>query len=98
MCDILTTVSLIQQYADKHLALSSEPPDSRGFRIRSYQRWAAFELIFRIMDRPLDDPLSVIESFILETALYANYGEDESRRLIFSTASQTAEDLASLFV
>lgn len=65
---------------------------------RSYAQWAAYEIINRIMDKPLDMPICIIEMFMYEMAMYACYGEDEQRSLIFQTAVDTAEELILLFV
>ena len=50
------------------------------------------------MDKPFDDPITVIENFMFEMAMYACYGEDEQRSFIFQNAVETAEELSLLFV
>ena len=50
------------------------------------------------MDKPFDDPITVIENFMIEMAMYACYGEDEQRSFIFQSAVETAEELSLLFV
>lgn len=79
MCDASTAVSIIQRYVDEHLFSPSFTWPKYEFRKRSYQQWAAYEICDRIMDKPFDDPITVIENFMFEMAMYACYGEDEQR-------------------
>lgn len=81
MCDASTAVSIIQRYVDEHLFSPSFTWPKYEFRKRSYQQWAAYEICDRIMDKPFDDPITVIENFMFEMAMYACYGEDEQRTL-----------------
>ena len=90
MCDASTAVSIIQRYVGEHLF-------SPSFTW-SYQQWAAYEICHRILDKPFDDPITVIENFMFEMAMYACYGEDEQRSFIFQSAVETAEELSLLFV
>lgn len=68
MCDTSTAVSIIQRYVDEHLFSPSFTWPKYEFRKRSYQQWAAYEICDRIMDKPFDDPITVIESFMFEMA------------------------------
>ena len=79
MCDTSTAVSIIQRYVDDHLFSPSFTWPKYEFRKRSYQQWAAYEICDRIMDKPFDDPITIIENFMFEMAMYACYGEDEQR-------------------
>lgn len=98
MCDADTAVSIISEYAGKYLFSPSFSWDKYEFKKRSYQQWAAYEISHRIMDHPLEDPINVMEEFMFEMAMYACYGEDESRSFIFQSAVETAEELILLFV
>lgn len=98
MCDASTAVSIIQRYVDEHLFSPSFTWPKHEFRKRSYQQWAAYEICDRIMNKPFDDPITVIERFMFEMAMYACYGEDEQRSFIFQNAVETAEELSLLFV
>lgn len=88
---------MIQKYIDKHLFNPSHTWCKYEFEKRSYSRWAAYEIIERIMDKPFEMPLCIIENFIFEMAMYACYGEDEHRSFIFQTAVETAEEIILLF-
>lgn len=96
MCDI--AVSIILDYVREHLFSPSFSWCKYEFMKRSYEQWAAYEIIERIMDHPLDPPIETIESFMFEMAMYACYGEDEQRSFIFQTAVEVAEEIILLFV
>ncbi len=98
MCDVDTAVSIIRQYVDEYLFSPSFNWQKDEFKKRSYEQWAAYEICNRIMDHPLDGPITIIESFMFEMAMYACYGEDEHRSFIFQSAVETAEELILLFV
>lgn len=98
MYDSETAVSIIKEYVDRHLFSPSFSWPKDEFEKRSYSQWAAYEIINRIMDKPFEMPICIIESFICEMAMYACYGEDEHRSLIFQTAVETVEELILLFV
>ena len=98
MCDIYTAVSIIHEYADKCLFSPSFSWDKYEFKKRSYQQWTVYEICDRILDKPFDDPITIIENFMFEMAMYACYGEDEQRSFIFQSAVETAEELNLLFV
>ena len=97
MCDVDTSVAVIRSYIEKNLFNPSFSWPRDEFRKRSYQRWAAYEICSRIMDKPFNDPIVVIENFIFDMAMYACYGE-EKYAFIFQSAIETAEELIQLFV
>lgn len=97
MCDASTAVSIIQRHVEEHLFSPSFTWPKYEFRKRSYQQWAAYEICDRILDKPFDDPITVIENFMFKMAMYACYGEDEQRSFIFQSAVETAEELSLLF-
>lgn len=83
----------------KHLFSPALSWDKYEFKKRSYEQWAALEMIERIMDHPFDPPIDTIESFMFE--MYCNAyvsGDDEQRTFIFRTAVETAEEIILLFV
>lgn len=98
MCDADVSVSIIKEYIDQYLFSPSFSWPKDEFRKRSCAQWTAYEIINRIMDNPLETPVYIIERFIFEMAMYACYGEDEQRSLIFQTAVEIAEELVLLFV
>lgn len=78
-----------------------EPPvtwseDNRAKRI--YQICAVEEILKRIFKNSTDDPLDIIEGFMIETEIYicrkeAMGCDDLNCILVFKTAYETAEDL-----
>lgn len=96
--DMDVAVTIIKEYIDQYLFSPSFSWLKYEFKKRSYSQWAAYEIINRIMDNPLEMPVCIIENFMFEMATYACYGEDEQRSEIFQTAVETAEELVLLFV
>jgi len=97
MCDV--AVTLVTEFIREHLFSPAFSWDKYEFKKRSYEQWAALEIIERIMDRPLDPPIDIIESFMFEMYYYAYHsGDDEQRTFIFRTAYETAEEIILLFV
>lgn len=96
MCDI--AVSVIQEYIYEHFFCPVSTWDECEFRKRCYQRWAAYEIMHRIMDHPFDPPLRTLEEFVIECSMYATCGENTNRNFIFICAVETAEELSLLFV
>lgn len=98
MCDADIAVFTIQKYIDEHLSGPSLDLSEHEFRKRSYQQWAAYEICNRILDKPFNDPIIIIEIFMFEMAMYVCYGGNELRSFIFQNAVETAEELNLLFV
>lgn len=67
------------------------------FKERSYSRWAAFEILERIMDRPFTQPDLIIEEFIIKMAYFSCINEDTEASRMFIVARDAAEDILSLF-
>lgn len=67
------------------------------FEERSYARWAAIEIADMLMDRPYEDPDTIVESFMLRMQLYSIVEEDPRKAKIFEIAKETAEDILTLF-
>lgn len=85
------------QYIRENLV---EPPRFRSERLfeeMSYARWAAFEIVHALMDRPFDPPDEVVEAFLLKMALYYSTAKHEHHRKIFSIAEDAAEEILCLF-
>ena len=91
-------VDTIREYIQENLFEPSFSWDKREFETRSYSRWAAYEVLNRVIDHPIDAPLDTIENFVLEMAMYAHYGKNEHRSFIFQIAFETATEIALLLV
>ena len=86
-------ITIINEYIDKYLFSPSFSWPKYEFKKRSYQQWAAYEICDRIMNHPFEDSITVIENFMLEMSMYACYGKDKYRNVIFQFAAETAEDV-----
>lgn len=91
-------IDIVLNYINRELF----EPDHRWpediFERRTYSRWAAYEVLERIMDHPYDDPSIVIEKFWLEIGVILNGEHDLKKHRMFSIAKQTIEDIGRLFV
>lgn len=63
------------------------------FEERAYSRWAANEIIQRLLDCPFDAPEEVISRFIFEMSMNSHMATDEKKQRIFQIASETAMDI-----
>lgn len=88
----------IMNYVEENLFEPQKNWPKDIFEERAYSRWAAFELIDRIMDHPLDPPDMIIENFIFEMIKLSHNTENREKCRIFSIASDVAEDIIYLFL
>lgn len=65
------------------------------FQEQSYRIWAAGEIANRIMDKPHDDPVIIMDRFMLEMLFHAKHHPEN---LAFQTAYRTAEKLISIYL
>lgn len=68
------------------------------FEQRVYARWAAKEILDRILAKPQELAVDVVDGFAFEMAQYAYMADGTKQGVIFSTAAETAEDLLLLLV
>ena len=95
MCDVDTALAVIQSYIlDNYLNSDADTRDL-DFQMKSYRQWAAYEICNLIMDRPYENPVNIIDEFMLKMSVYINYDSDN---IIFQTALKTAEELILLFI
>ena len=66
------------------------------FKERSYSRWAAYEILNRIIDKPLHPPDLVIESFIIELTFYSCLKEDTEASRMFIIARDASQNILEL--
>lgn len=66
------------------------------FEERSYSRWAAYEIIQRLMDRPLDPPEITIEEFIFDMESYYAITENPRIEHIFSIAADIGKNILQI--
>lgn len=66
------------------------------FEERTYSRWAAFEIVKRLMDRPFEQADDIIDEFIIELGIYADIDEASHNTRMFSIAAEAATDILHL--
>lgn len=88
---------VIYNYIEKHLFSPAAAWSDYEFKRRSYARWAACEIMDRVMKSEDKEPFFIILYFIYQTDKLAEIREDSDAEFIFKTARQTAEEILELF-
>lgn len=91
-------ISVLMDFIDEHLFEPESHWPKCFFDKRSYSRWAAYEMVERLMDHPFDSPDLIIEEFMLKMAYFSCQSKDVHKNLIFTTARDTAEDVLDIFL
>ena len=91
-------IDIILTYIDQSLFEPDHKWPDHIFEYRTYSRWAAYEVLERIMDHPHDDPIMVFDRFWFEICSILNGDLDPKKKKIFSIAKQTIEEITLLFV
>ena len=87
----------IHNYINKNLFTPAWDWSEYEFRRRSYGRWAANEILNRVMEMPETDPFFVILYFRYQMDVLSTVREDSDAEFIFVTARNTADEIISLF-
>lgn len=66
------------------------------FERQSYSRWAAYEIMNRMMDHPCDIPEIAAEEFLYTMATFAAITDEPKKRRIFEIARDTANDILTI--
>ena len=90
-------IQTVQKYIENHLFEPEKTWPNDIFERRVYSRWAALEILQRLMDNPFDFPDVVIEGFYLEMDVRACMETDERRHKLFAIGRDTAQDILCLF-
>ena len=96
MTDI--AIQVIREYIDEYLFEPRNNWPSDIFEERAYARWAAFELINRIMDNPKEEPEKVIAKFLFDAIRLSNRTVNSEKARIFRIARDVAEEIIGLFL
>ena len=103
-------IRTIQRYLDEKLPEPVRPPNPKAvdsFEERSHSRWAANELMERIMDEELKlpyhisgleqkIPVEIAKEFIDELQYCWANADDPEKKRMFAAATYTVEDILSL--
>lgn len=87
------SISVIVDYIENSIGEIDDIWPEHIFEYRANERWAANEILERVMDSPFDDPEIVVEEFFLEMCLYERQTTFEHKKKIFSIAKTTAEKI-----
>lgn len=92
-------VSALQEYIDEYLFEPGKNWPKEEFNRRSYSRWAANEIMERLLrEMDIRDPLDIIEEFSDEMDRCLDLSENRDIYFIFIVAKETADDIAFLFL
>lgn len=89
------SVIIIHNYINKNLFTPCHNWPEFEFKRRCYARWAAYEIINRIIEIPESEIFLTILYFMHEMDEFAGIRKDSE--FIFITARNTAEEILSLF-
>lgn len=70
--------------------------DEPMFEIVSYSKWAACEILNRLMDRPFDTPDTVLDEFIYDMTMRSYDSSGMNKNRIFAIAVDVAEEILQL--
>lgn len=86
----------IFRYLERYLfePMKNWPKDE--FEKRSYERWAAYEIIESLMNNPFTTADTVIDEFILKMISFAHLAKEQKQQFIF--AIDAAENIRSLLM
>lgn len=92
-------MAIIREYIDTYLFEPAINWPRYEFNVRSYSRWAAYEILGRISCCIFEcNPIRIISEFVDEMDEYLEMSVFRDVRLVYSTAKETAEELGALFV
>lgn len=86
-------VDIIIDYIEHSIGEIDDIWPEHIFEYRANERWAANEILERVMDHPFDDAEIIVEEFYLEMLLYEKETKWEHKKRIFSTAQATADKI-----
>lgn len=87
------SVNLILDYIEYSIGAIDDIWPEHMFEYRANERWAANEILERVIDSPFDDPELIVEEFFLEMLLYESQTIMEKKKKLFSIAKNTAEKI-----
>ncbi len=89
-------VQYLLGYIDEHLFEPKLSWPQHDFQVRSFSRFAALELMNRLLDHPTMDPIYIAEIFIIETELYKDLAEGTQWQLQVYVANKVGKDILNL--
>ena len=89
---------LIKEFRDEYLFPPKRTWPKREFYRRSYERWAANEILRRIKEKPNTSPVNIIQGFMEELDVFDDISDNWTSARIFRTAREIASDILKLFL
>lgn len=89
-------IRTIIDYSNEHLFEPDSKWPQHEFELRSYSRWAAFEIVQRIMDHPKTPARNTVEEFLIKMLYYSSLSDGTKPGTVYSIAIYTAEDILEL--
>lgn len=93
----LACLETLEKFMDEELFMPSIRWPTYEFDKRSYERWAASEVIQRIMHSKLK-PIDILQNFLIQLRNCELESDDPNVRMIFETAYNTVEQMGALLV
>lgn len=90
-------VTIIRNYINENLFMPTRNWSDYEFKRRSYERWAADEIIKRIDETLETEPFFTILYFRYQMDALSSIREDSDAEFIFITARDTADEIILLF-
>lgn len=87
---------MLQEYVSRYLKEPRRGLPLGYFEQRSYQRWAADEIIKSISESKFTPPVTIVENFIRKTNSFSC--ESSKNSVIFSIAHDVAMDILDLLI
>ena len=89
---------VIHEFLDECLFEPGRNWPTREFENRSYERWAAKEILRRLNESPSTGVINAIQKFIEDLYIFEEDSDDWTSVRIFRLARETAEDILKLFL
>lgn len=89
-------VITVMNYIDDQLFEPKINWPREEFRRRSYSRWAAYEILELVLNRPFNSATELIEDFIIEMWYFLYIAPNEKSSYKFLIAMDVAEDILLL--
>ena len=89
-------VTTIFRYLEEYLFEPMKNWPKEEFEKRSYERWAAYEIVESLIDHPFATADMVIDEFILKMIFFAHLAKEKKQQFMF--AIDVAETIQSLLM
>jgi len=89
-------VTTILRYLEECLFEPTKDWPKEEFKKRSYERWAACEIVESLMDHPFTTADILIDEFIFKMIFFAHLAKERKQQFIF--AIDVAETIRSLLI